>query len=848
MKKSRANFSDVDCQEASGGFQSSWKGTQASSSTECQTGPELYSFSDMDVQWGRYTAIEQFSVDFEQGDASVNLIDYLRKVNRARSRDELRGLIESGFVTIDENVCRNPRQVLGDKDFVELTVCRKEVASQTEVAVPSVELQGQGQDKGEGKGGEGQSSSRGGGGKEGDEDEDEDDYGYDDDFHEGGDEKMAGESKGGSGYGENKLASFLSRVSPLVEMELRANTQSKAFDGFDTMGGPRGSEEVSAWKTLSVDLERRRVTFPGWSDSRHYAGRVVRCSTTRNKERIYDVIFDDDGSTLGEVREEHIRVVDTAGVAHQQDYWSGQRTRVGALRSGIRVHVKAKVKVRGKRQERFVPARVTKVNKGGLYDVELDGGEGDKPAVPPEDLLVGLEEGMAIEARRPTRQELHCTGVSWNATGNSIAAAFGRTDVRGWCDLPGAVCVWSVFTSGFTADNPDLVLDHPSCLTCVRCHPEKPAIIAAGSFNGEVIVWDVGSASPEEPIGLSPIVEFCHKEPVMDVQWAYDSVRQEWTLVSVGADGKVLNWDPSNKLRFPIKGSLLSKPGVAGKSSRKEYPLAYGATSVSLSGGTWDVPGSSLSRRPKWILVGQEGGVLVRTQAKRALVLHGRALDRDDFKTAVRTGADLYTSLKGAEAGEGFKHAPHIGPVTSIDGSPFHRSLFLTAGQDGSVRIYHVLEAVPLLQWEPTPPPDMAPSSSSDAQGSSFGAITAARFSPIRPCVFVACSSDGFVYLFDLSQSTSGPVSILQADSGADTGARGSGSRGSGREGVPARPAFTDVCFNARQRDLLAASDKFGRVHTWRLGWSLSNRQMDDQRVLDGVGMLASTEEAADKA
>ena len=114
----------------------------------------------------------------------------------------------------------------------------------------------------------------------------------------------------------------------------------------------------------------------------------------------------------------------------------------------------------------------------------------------------------------------------------------------------------------------------------------------------------------------------------MDVQWAYDSGKQEWTLVSVGADGKVLNWDLGNRLRFPIKGSLLSKPGVVGKSSRKEYPLTYGATSISLSGGTWDVPGSSLSRRPKWVLVGQEGGAIVRGQAKRALVLQGRGLGR----------------------------------------------------------------------------------------------------------------------------------------------------------------------------------------------------------------------------
>ena len=26
---------------------------------------------------------------------------------------------------------------------------------------------------------------------------------------------------------------------------------------------------------------------------------------------------------------------------------------------------------------------------------------------------------------------------------------------------------------------------------CVRCHPEQPALVAAGTFNGEVMVWDL---------------------------------------------------------------------------------------------------------------------------------------------------------------------------------------------------------------------------------------------------------------------------------------------------------------------------------------------------------------------
>jgi len=211
------------------------------------------------------------------------------------------------------------------------------------------------------------------------------------------------------------------------------------------------------------------------------------------------------GSTLVDVREEHIRVVSAESLVSPREYWAAQEGKRAALRAGVRVHVAAASKdSRGKKASRHVPARVTKVIKGGLVDVELEGGH-NKEGVPLDQVLVGLDEGMVVEGRRPTRQELHCTGVSWNATGNSIASSFGRTDMAGWCDLPGAVCVWSVFGAAFDRANPDVVLDHPSCLNCVRWHPERPAIVAAGSFNGEVVVWDVSSPTPEEPIGLSPI-------------------------------------------------------------------------------------------------------------------------------------------------------------------------------------------------------------------------------------------------------------------------------------------------------------------------------------------------------
>ena len=43
---------------------------------------------------------------------------------------------------------------------------------------------------------------------------------------------------------------------------------------------------------------------------------------------------------------------------------------------------------------------------------------------------------------------------------------------------------------------------------------------------------------------------------------------------------------------------------------RANYPTAHGGTAFSFSGGV-------SARRPKWVVLGQEGGSLVRAQASR---------------------------------------------------------------------------------------------------------------------------------------------------------------------------------------------------------------------------------------
>ena len=268
----------------------------------------------------------------------------------------------------------------------------------------------------------------------------------------------------------------------------------------------------------------------------------------------------------------------------------------------------------------------------------------------------------------------------------------------------------------------------------------------------------------------------------------------------------------------PHKGAVLSNVNATAKRGGT-YPAAHGGTALAFA------TGFSITR-PQWVLAGQEGGALVRAQASRIL----KAADTGGKTT--KTG-NKYHSLK--RSGETFSHESHIGPVTSIECSPFHRNLFLTGGQDGSVRLYHLLETSALLQWEPVPPPEK-----SDME-LTFAPISCVSFSQTRPAVFAASSRDGFVYIFDLLVSKSGPVVVLDVPAAESWGGSGKkGGRGVRSAHNNGRVRISGVAFNKKQRDLLSVCDDAGRVLVYRLGWGMANKVgPQEQSLIDRLGRIS---------
>lgn len=147
----------------------------------------------------------------------------------------------------------------------------------------------------------------------------------------------------------------------------------------------------------------------------------------------------------------------------------------------------------------------------------------------------------------------------------------------------------------------------------------------------------------------------------------------------------------------------------------------------------------------------------------------------------------------------------HNGPVTGLHCSPFLKRLFLTCSVDGAVRMYDVLNNRPVAVFEP-----------------SFGEyLQAVIWSPYRPTVFVAVSDSGTVYIYDLFLSRQAPSYALPYTHSLQASDRAANQKN----------AYT-LAFNPRQRDFLAVGYHDGTAKVFQLNYSLSTQKKDELKFL----------------
>ncbi|XP_075262029.1 cytoplasmic dynein 2 intermediate chain 2-like isoform X2 [Convolutriloba macropyga] len=310
------------------------------------------------------------------------------------------------------------------------------------------------------------------------------------------------------------------------------------------------------------------------------------------------------------------------------------------------------------------------------------------------------------------------SSVSWNCQGSLFAASLANTQHEHWCIHKSMIVLWNIGRTKIDPKKPHNSLECSGCITTTSFHPSNPALLAAASFNGEVFIYDL---SREEASQLIVNVASLHTEPISTVCWVTDpesnALHPPYMLVTSGQDGKVLlsSLNELSKQLTLVSGQVLLSESITTKTRS--------ATSDSVLGVS--VLCTFVLDQTSFVLGSETGGVFKCSfnHSPYSRIVHSITQQDVQFSSAAQLSLES-----------------HLGPVTSIAACPFHWKIVLTASADSTLRIYNVLQAEPCLVITTSEP------------------VSCVDWSPVRPMVFAAVTTNCNLLFFDLIANRSSPV------------------------------------------------------------------------------------------
>ncbi|KAJ3096824.1 WD repeat-containing protein 34 [Physocladia obscura] len=306
--------------------------------------------------------------------------------------------------------------------------------------------------------------------------------------------------------------------------------------------------------------------------------------------------------------------------------------------------------------------------------------------------------------------------IAWNKTGTVIGMA-------------GNLIKLGVRTRDISVHGRFLQEKLITCLTTIAFHPESPSIVAGGTHQGEIIVWNMNEK--DDPVVMSSKQnENSHQDPVTK-------------LVSTGMDGRILIWSPQQhelKLSRPKCGGQLSTANIPPQmleafENRKAFTLDTALAITSISGFKED---------STTFVVGTEPGFIFKCNFAAFLGVSSESGGKKETRLTL-----------GNPIQSGFTPISHIGAVTGLAASLLSRNFVLSCGIDGVIRILHKLRPRGCLAaFQPS---------------TTTSPLTTVQWSPHKATVFAACTRDGMLYFYNLMQNKHLPVLSIPSTSLSET-------------------------------------------------------------------------------
>jgi dynein intermediate chain 1 len=244
-----------------------------------------------------------------------------------------------------------------------------------------------------------------------------------------------------------------------------------------------------------------------------------------------------------------------------------------------------------------------------------------------------------------------------------------------------------------------------SGVMCLDFHPTNPCLLAVGCYDGTVKVFDIRR---KETRFAADIRSGKHTDPVWEVRWsADDGAGKDLSFYSVSSDGKVAQWIMT-KSELKMETAMTLKLVGGGASER---PIADAAAMASAEGeaaATATVPSAAAASAPS------------------------------ATSSAASNGPEEESRLSGLAGGCCFAF------------NPFQESMFLVGTEEGKI---HKCSLEYTGQYMAT------------YEGHDM-AVYALRWNPFHPRVFLSCSADWTVKLWDHTH----PTAIMSFDLGTPVG------------------------------------------------------------------------------
>ena len=383
------------------------------------------------------------------------------------------------------------------------------------------------------------------------------------------------------------------------------------------------------------------------------------------------------------------------------------------------------------------------------------------------------------------------------------------------------ILIWS-FTDPI---HPQYVLASPFDIYAFQFNPHNKGIVAAGCYNGQVILWNVEEAKSkmeaqrnadeeEQNMGETYIpsiapsmvssIDKSHSMCITDLVWlpagveiskegkvtigSDDGVSNFFTTTSV--DGRVLFWD----MRVTQK--------------KEEKKDAEGGESGRTGGNTESSSGSSRRRgkdsekglewKSTWSvgLVREQGGDLAATKLSFNL--------KDSLETAFFAGSmDGEIAYAEYHKPEDVQHPEytkqtidaHFGAISSLQRSPFFEDIVLSVGE-WSFKIWKEGLSAPIF-----------------ASASATTYLTMGCWSPTRPGVIITAREDGMIEVWDLLDRSHEASMVSTVSSSSITSLK-----------------FYESSSSSYQ--LLAAGDSMGKLHILELPRNLRRPIVNEKDIM----------------